>query len=181
MIESGWLCPTPSTACHQPACGNGFIDFTAGGGAPGSNGSTGPGSGGVGGAGPSGTTEQCDDLNTISGDGCSAQCTIEPGFACEVPGVCHVAVCGDGVLDWPAEQCDDGIQIAHDGCYQCVYEYSGGNAGAGNPSGGAKALHLRVAVGTDGYAGLRGCRSSRVRRRARSLVFNRALLRGNSP
>jgi len=143
VVESGWLCPTPGTACHQPACGNGFIDFTAGGapgsaGAPGSGGA--PSSGGAfgsGGNGPYGTTEQCDDLNTVSGDGCSAQCTIEPGFACEIPGPCHVAVCGDGVLDWPAEQCDDGNQNPNDGCNQCVYVYTGGSAGAGNHSGGA--------------------------------------------
>jgi cysteine-rich repeat protein len=131
VIESGWLCPTPGTACHQPGCGNGFIDFTAGG-APGSSGAS-----STGGAGPLGTTEQCDDLNTVSGDGCSAQCTIEPGFACEVPGACHLAVCGNGVVEWPAEQCDDGNQIANDGCNQCVYQYSGGSGGAGNAAAGA--------------------------------------------
>ena len=31
-------------------------------------------------------TEQCDDGNTTSGDGCSATCTLEPGFACVTPG-----------------------------------------------------------------------------------------------
>ena len=126
VTESGWLCPTPGTACHQPACGNGFIDFTAS--AP-----------GAGGGGSFGTTEQCDDLNAVSGDGCSAQCTIEPGYACHGPGACYPAVCGDGVVDWPTEQCDDGNQVANDGCNQCVYRYPDGSAGFGNTAAGAPA------------------------------------------
>jgi cysteine-rich repeat protein len=139
VIESGWVCPTPATACHQPGCGNGFIDFTpwGTGGAGGATGSSGASS--TGGSGPSGTIEQCDDLNTISGDGCSAECTFEPGFGCEVPGACHVAVCGDGIVDYPAEQCDDGNQVANDGCTQCVYDFggsgSGGSGGRGHSAG----------------------------------------------
>ncbi len=38
--------------------------------------------------------EQCDDGNTMNGDGCSATCTVE-------------RICGDGVVD-PGEMCDDG-------------------------------------------------------------------------
>ncbi len=38
--------------------------------------------------------EECDDGNTVSGDGCSSECTIEP-------------VCGDGNLD-QGEMCDEG-------------------------------------------------------------------------
>jgi cysteine-rich repeat protein len=35
--------------------------------------------------------ENCDDGNTISGDGCSANCTIEAGFACNgSPSVCII-------------------------------------------------------------------------------------------
>src|SRR5579864_8894350 len=30
--------------------------------------------------------EQCDDGNSMPGDGCSGTCTIEPGWACPVPG-----------------------------------------------------------------------------------------------
>ena len=33
---------------------------------------------------PGDATESCDDGNTVSGDGCSATCTIEPGYACTV-------------------------------------------------------------------------------------------------
>ena len=38
---------------------------------------------------PVNTTKQCDDSNTLSGDGCSNTCTIETGFTCSnVPSVC---------------------------------------------------------------------------------------------
>ena len=30
-------------------------------------------------------SEQCDDGNTIDGDGCSSDCMIEPGFECNGP------------------------------------------------------------------------------------------------
>ena len=45
--------------------------------------------------------EQCDDGNTVSGDGCSASCRLE--------------ACGNGILD-PGEQCDDGNLVSGDGC-----------------------------------------------------------------
>lgn len=51
------------------------------------------------------SAEECDDGNTLNGDGCSAQCTIE------VP----TGFCGDGTLD-PGEQCDDGNNLDGDGC-----------------------------------------------------------------
>jgi len=46
--------------------------------------------------------EECDDGNNVDGDGCSANCTIEP-------------FCGDGNLD-PGEECDDGNNVDGDGC-----------------------------------------------------------------
>ncbi|MDH5469368.1 MAG: DUF4215 domain-containing protein [Gammaproteobacteria bacterium] len=46
--------------------------------------------------------EECDDGNTIDGDGCSSLCTLEP-------------FCGDGNVD-PGEACDDGNNINGDGC-----------------------------------------------------------------
>lgn len=39
--------------------------------------------------------EACDDGNTVDGDGCSANCTIE-------------ATCGDGIVNQDSEQCDSG-------------------------------------------------------------------------
>ena len=62
--------------------------------------------------------EACDDGNTTSGDGCSANCLrVEPGYSCVPAGqLCHeIAHCGDGVAV-PPEQCDDGNTIAGDGC-----------------------------------------------------------------
>ena len=51
--------------------------------------------------------EQCDDNNTISGDGCSMFCWLE---------------CGNGVIT-PPEECDDQNQIHGDGCSaQCLIE-----------------------------------------------------------
>ena len=40
---------------------------------------------------PSGTSKQCDDGNTLGGDGCSSTCTKESGFTCDTsqsPSVC---------------------------------------------------------------------------------------------
>jgi cysteine-rich repeat protein len=50
--------------------------------------------------------EQCDDGNTVSGDGCSADCKIETP---------PPPVCGDGHLD-QGEECDDGNTVSGDGC-----------------------------------------------------------------
>ncbi len=41
------------------------------------------------------TPEQCDDGNNDPSDGCSATCTVEPGFTCDnsqIPSVCTVAI-----------------------------------------------------------------------------------------
>ncbi len=62
------------------------------------------------------TTEECDDGNTVDGDGCSATCTIEVDPA--------GPVCGDGILD-AGEACDDGNTVNGDGCSAlCVVESS---------------------------------------------------------
>jgi cysteine-rich repeat protein len=55
--------------------------------------------------------EQCDDGNTISGDGCSAQCQIESCFTCvSQPSVCSPApagtACDDGNACTVGETCD---------------------------------------------------------------------------
>jgi cysteine-rich repeat protein len=51
--------------------------------------------------------EECDDGNTVSGDGCSADCMIENGGG--------EGICGDGNLD-AGEECDDGNTVSGDGC-----------------------------------------------------------------
>jgi fibro-slime domain-containing protein len=62
--------------------------------------------------------EVCDDGNTVSGDGCTADCAqIEANFACPTPGQPCVSTvkCGDGKITGN-EQCDDGNTKAGDGC-----------------------------------------------------------------
>ena len=52
-----------SSNCSQALCGDGILDFRCG--------------------------EQCDDGNSVSGDGCSSTCAVENGFSCEgEPSVC---------------------------------------------------------------------------------------------
>ena len=49
--------------------------------------------------------EECDDGNTISGDGCSSQCIIEPGWTCDynVPNKCTplLGPSADSALNFP--------------------------------------------------------------------------------
>lgn len=62
-------------------------------------------------------SEQCDDGNSIPGDGCSGTCKLEPYFTCPTAGQPCVStiVCGDGVVG-PGEACDDGNTKSGDGC-----------------------------------------------------------------
>ena len=58
--------------------------------------------------------EECEDGNTLDGDGCSSTCVIEIA-----PG------CGDGTLD-VGEECDDGNLVDGDGCtMSCTAEFCG--------------------------------------------------------
>ncbi|APR80127.1 Multiple EGF-like-domain protein 3 precursor [Minicystis rosea] len=79
-----------------------------------------------------GGAEACDDGNTVSGDGCSATCTIESGYTCSgSPSAC-ATVCGDGIKAG-AEACDDGNASSGDGCSAaCAPE--NGYACSGSPS-----------------------------------------------
>ncbi len=69
-------------------------------------------------------SEQCDDANAQSNDGCSSSCKVEascnlncscagwyPPF---VNGTCST-ICGDGMMQG-AETCDDGNLVSSDGC-----------------------------------------------------------------
>ena len=62
-------------------------------------------------------SEECDDGNTLPGDGCSGACTIEDFWKCPPKGgACKsTVVCGDGKLEG-AEVCDDGNTVDGDGC-----------------------------------------------------------------
>lgn len=68
-------------------------------------------------------SEVCDDNNTTPGDGCSATCTLETGWACDAPmtnfdlkSKCY-RTCGNGLLNTSqSEVCDDGNILPGDGC-----------------------------------------------------------------
>ncbi|HET7544272.1 MAG TPA: DUF4215 domain-containing protein, partial [Polyangiaceae bacterium] len=61
-------------------------------------------------------SEQCDDGNKLSNDGCSAACQVEAGWLCPVAATkCTPKACGDG-FKVGNEQCDDKNTAANDGC-----------------------------------------------------------------
>jgi cysteine-rich repeat protein len=133
-LEPGWICDRLAEPCRQPRCGDGFIDFIGSGGTGGTSGGTGGGGGQ-----PGGSYEQCDDGNEANDDGCSSSCAAEDGWACQTAGEpCHLAVCGDGIVDWPVEDCDDGNEVSSDGCNDCRYDFGGvgGSFGAGGMGSG---------------------------------------------
>ena len=75
--------------------------------------------------------ESCDDGNTDSNDGCSADCTkIETGYKCPpAGGECSKVPeketgCGNGVVD-SGEQCDDGNIASGDGCSSTCLKEAG--------------------------------------------------------
>lgn len=105
---------------------------------------------GVCGDGTINTYEECDDGNTVSGDGCTANCTIEfcgdgivnnneqcdngndtvtvitnttNGTNFTTAGCTNCTLnCGNGVQD-TGEECDDGNTVDGDGCgANCLYE-----------------------------------------------------------
>ncbi|HEU0030095.1 MAG TPA: DUF4215 domain-containing protein [Kofleriaceae bacterium] len=62
------------------------------------------------------TGEECDDGNTVDGDGCSSTCVCEDNEPPPGP------VCGNGVVE-TGEECDDGNTTSGDGCSStCVCE-----------------------------------------------------------
>jgi len=62
---------TPTPTFTPPPCGDGLIE----------------------------PPEQCDDGNTVNGDGCSSNCQVEPMWHCDdEPSVCFFIPCGAPVL-----------------------------------------------------------------------------------
>ncbi|CAI2374122.1 unnamed protein product [Moneuplotes crassus] len=83
------------------------------------------------------TGEECDDGNTVSGDGCSSLCEIEPGYICiegsSSRGDTCTSICGDGIRVG-AEQCDDNDTNNGNGCSSsCIVEI-GYNCSGGSPT-----------------------------------------------
>lgn len=60
-------------------------------------------------------TEQCDDNNSTSNDGCSSTCQVEAGWVCMSPGMMCTPACGNGMIN-AGEQCDDYNMNSLDGC-----------------------------------------------------------------
>ncbi len=82
--------PPPECPVAKPGCGDGKINAAG---------------------------EDCDDHNSLSGDGCSGICKVEPYHHCPTPGQPCISdvVCGDGQLG-PGEACDDKNTTSGDGC-----------------------------------------------------------------
>ena len=117
--EPGYACFDDGT-CRLIVCGDGYVDNEFGGGGPGPrpvDGAAdkviiGPGDPGEGGP----KSETCDDRNVEAGDGCDAECHVEDGWFCKVPGeACVHPECGDGKVEGN-EQCDDHDTDDGDGC-----------------------------------------------------------------
>jgi fibro-slime domain-containing protein len=146
VLRSAALWALTVAACNNPTVDVGQGAGGAGAG-PGSTAQTATGgSGGAGGASPGGTlgtiivvimpdagldapagsncgngiidqSEECDDGNRDSGDGCSRVCQTENNYVCAKPGqpCVNMAKCGNGVLT-SDEICDDGNATGSDGC-----------------------------------------------------------------
>jgi fibro-slime domain-containing protein len=143
QIENGFACPAADQPCVAIfVCGNGHIDpgeicddgnVVSGDGCSADctsveTGYTCPNVGGSGGPcvkapanvcgdGVVAGLEQCDDKNTVSGDGCSSTCAVETGYTCAVAGApcTRLAFCGNGIVDG-TDQCDDANNVSGDGC-----------------------------------------------------------------
>ena len=88
--RNSWICPTPGQACVRTTCGNAIVEGS----------------------------EQCDDGNNDTSDGCSPYCRKEP--ACPMEGGPCSTACGDGILlpidKQQGQECDDGNTVSGDGC-----------------------------------------------------------------
>ena len=97
--------------------------------------------------------EACDDGNTVSKDGCRADCLmVEVGFSCVVAGqLCFpIAKCGDGAAT-ASEACDDGNTAAGDGCSAtCTLE-------AGFKCGGTPSVCTTTTCGDGVKEGTESC------------------------
>jgi cysteine-rich repeat protein len=67
---------------------------------------------------------------------------------------CHPIVCGDELVDWPEEQCDDGNTIPNDGCTNCTYDGGfGGSGGMGTGGTGFTGGSAGSFMGGAGFGG----------------------------
>ncbi|MDD9936751.1 MAG: DUF4215 domain-containing protein [Myxococcales bacterium] len=107
--------------------------------------------------------EACDDLNTVSGDGCAGDCSmVEADYNCFVAGLPCV-LCGNGTQD-AGEACDEGAYRDGVGCSGVCTEVDPGydcrvpglpcaQCGDGTVTDGVEACDDGNAVGGDGCTG----------------------------
>lgn len=96
------VCPLSACPAPRPGCTYAYVTNTAGCQICTLSCTTNPTGTAVCGNGTREGTEECDDFNTTSGDGCSNLCRSER--------------CGDRIVQPPREQCDDGNTASGDGC-----------------------------------------------------------------
>ncbi|KAA0161835.1 hypothetical protein FNF31_03620 [Cafeteria roenbergensis] len=114
--------------------------------------------------------EECDDGNTVSGDGCSSTCTIEPGWVCEHEDFSAADICVEGKI------------IAMDG-----FETTGNPAGmpsapVWSPSrGSAGAWTLGGAYAYSGSSGLRILQKDATTSSTGWVTFGQAVVSGVKP
>ncbi|KAJ1477077.1 hypothetical protein T484DRAFT_1631721 [Baffinella frigidus] len=110
--------------------------------------------------------ETCDDRNLIPGDGCTPNCTVELGYKCAAcgdantallapkvgaPDTCH-EICGDGVRLAGQLACDDGGNVAGDGCSpSCAWELGWACCSSGCSDRQAVGRSVCTGICGDGY------------------------------
>jgi fibro-slime domain-containing protein len=98
--RNGWVCTGQGPgSCVRTTCGNGVVEGS----------------------------EQCDDMDNDTGDGCTPFCRKEP--VCPAAGGACVTSCGDGLI-LPidvamGQECDDGNTVSGDGCSALCKKESG--------------------------------------------------------
>ena len=110
-------------------------------------------------------SEECDDGNPSSADGCSASCSPETGYECAgEPSVC-TPICGDGLIRG-TEQCDDRNLDPDDGCsascgsepgWNCSGEPTGCTCGVAASISPPSSLRLPQTLRVDAGASFSGC------------------------
>lgn len=80
--------------------------------------------------------EYCDDGNLTNGDGCTADCHIEP-------------YCGNGIVE-DVEQCDDSNRTDNDGCNSSC-EFDEDRTGGGSGNSGSTSSHDSADSDGDGH------------------------------
>jgi len=98
-LEPGWTCSVIGLPCSAAKCGDGIL---AG-------------------------LEECEYAvgETAPKTGCDVNCKIVAGYDCATtaPFACAATNCGNKIVE-RGEQCDDGNNLAFDGCYKCKAEPS---------------------------------------------------------